>query len=93
MKSWGGNWLLWARRPCSGREDRQRPCTRACSGAVMVALGCPWRTRRILRQPGKNGGPLPGGVVLFKGSRGNRLELLLAALRERLGRSEAARPE
>ncbi|WP_270229085.1 UDP-N-acetylmuramoyl-tripeptide--D-alanyl-D-alanine ligase [Desulfovibrio legallii] len=41
----------------------------------------------------KTAGRLPGGVVLFKGSRGNRLELLLAALRERLGRSEAARPE
>ena len=36
---------------------------------------------------------LPAGVALFKGSRGNRLEVLLAALQERLGRSEAARAQ
>lgn len=57
MKSWGGNWLLWARRPCSGREDRQRPCTRACSGAVMVALGCRGGRGGFCDNLGKNGGP------------------------------------
>lgn len=53
MKSWGGNWLLWARRPCSGREEQAEAVHAGLQRGGYGGPWLPWRTRRILRQPGK----------------------------------------
>ena len=84
MKSWGGNWLPGPGGRVLLKGGQAEATHAARSGAVMVALAARGGRGRFCDNLGKTAIAARRRRIV-QGSRGNRLELLLAALRSGLG--------